>query len=220
MHVALIGASGFVGSHILAELVTRGHEVTAIARHLQNLPAPLKTHTLVHLHKADASREKELAPALEAEDAVISAFNGGWTNPDLYEAYMEGATNIEQSVAAAGIKRLIVIGGAGSLYDNSGHQLVDSPDFPKAFFAGASAARDYLHQLQKNTTLDWTFVSPAIEMNKTTAGVRRGHYRTGLDHPVFDTQGRSAISIEDLSMAIVDELEHPRFIRQRFTAAY
>lgn len=220
MHIALIGATGFVGSHILAELLQRGHEVTAIARHLEHLPEKLSSHPLIRLYQADASSPGELAPSLKAQDAVISAFNGGWTNPDLYEAYMEGASNIEKAVAAAGIKRLIVVGGAGSLYDNNGRQLVDSPESPKAFFAGASAARDYLNLLKQNTALDWTFVSPAIEMNKTTAGVRRGHYRTGLDHPVFDPEGRSAISIEDLSMAIVDELEQPRFIRKRFTAAY
>jgi len=220
MQVALIGASGFVGRHVLHELLQRGHEVNAIARHLDHLPEMLKTHPAIHLVEADAASCQQLAPALQNQQAVISAFNAGWTNPDLYEAFMEGASQIEQTVQAAGIKRLIVIGGAGSLYDNDGRQLVDSPDFPKAFFAGASAARDYLNLLRQNTVLDWTFVSPAIEMNKTTAGIRRGQYRTGLEHPVFDQQGRSLISIEDLSMAIVDELEHPKFIRKRFTAAY
>lgn len=220
MDVALIGASGFVGSHVLQELLSRGHKVTAIARHPDAVAQTVRSNSQVHIQQADATVPGQLAPLLSHQDAVISAFNGGWMNPDLYETFMEGAINIQNAVEAAGIKRLIIIGGAGSLLDNKGQQFVDSPDFPKAFFAGAAAARDYLNIIRQNKTLDWTFISPAIEMNKTTAGVRRGHYRTGLDTPVLDEKGRSAISVEDLSMAIVDELENPAFIRKRFTVAY
>jgi len=220
MRVVLIGATGFVGRHILLELLSRSHEVTAICRHAAAVPAPASANPGLHVVQADAVDGAQLAPLLARQQAVISAFNAGWTNPELYEAFMEGAVSIQKTVEASGVKRLIVIGGAGSLYDNEGRQLVDSPDFPKAFFAGASAARDYLNLLRQNTSLDWTFVSPAIEMNKTTAGKRRGHYRTGMDRPVFDKQGRSSISVEDLAMAIVDELENPVFIRKRFTVAY
>lgn len=219
MHVVLIGATGFVGRHILKELLSRGHEVTAIARHTESTLDSLKVNTLLHFEQADATSAAELAPLLKGKDAVISAFNGGWTNPDLYETYLEGAVSIQQTVEASGIKRLIVIGGAGSLYDDQGRQFVDSPDFPKAFFAGASAARDYLNMIRQNTTLDWTFISPALEMNKTTSGIRKGHYRTSLDTPVLD-KGRSVISIEDLSIAIVDELQQGAFIRKRFTVGY
>lgn len=220
MHVVLIGATGFVGRHVLSELIFRHHEVTAIARHIQSIPEALKAHPHLHVTSADISNKVQLASLLNEQQAVISAFSGGWTNPDLYEAYLEGAAQIEQTVVESGIKRFMVIGGAGSLYDQHGQQLVDKPEFPKALFACSSAARDYLNVLKQNTTLDWTFVSPAIEMNKTTAGTRRGQYRTALDQPVFDAQGRSIISIEDLAVAVVDELENPRFIRQRFTVGY
>lgn len=220
MDVALIGATGFVGSHVLSELLSRGHEVTAIARHAGAIAQMLRSHSNLHIQQADATVPGQLAPLLSHQDAVISAFNGGWVNPDLYETFLEGAINIQHTVERAGIKRLIIIGGAGSLLDNKGRQFVDSPDFPKAFFAGASAARDYLNIIRQNNTLDWTFISPAIEMNKTTAGIRRGHYRTSLDTPVLDEKGRSVISVEDLSMAIVDELESPAFVRKRFTVAY
>lgn len=117
------------------------------------------------------------------------------------------------------MKRLIVIGGAGSLYID-GKQLVDGPDFPAAFKPGAGAARDYLNILRGNKTLDWTFFSPAIEMNHETSRVRTGKYRTGLENPVFDASGRSIISAEDVAVALVDELEQNQHIRQRFTAAY
>jgi len=220
MQVALIGATGFVGRHLLIELCARDHQVAAISRHANTQIHQDRGSQQLHIYQADATDGNQLLPLLAEKDAVISTFSGGWTNPDHYEAYMEGAISIQHSVELSGIKRFMVIGGAGSLYDETGRQLVDSPDFPKAFFAGASANRDYLNILRQNTSLDWTFVSPAIEMNKTTAGIRRGHYRTSLESPVFDEKGRSVISIEDLSMAIVDELENPRFIRQRFTAAY
>jgi putative NADH-flavin reductase len=97
---------------------------------------------------------------------------------------------------------------------------VDTPQFPAEYKAGATAARDYLDVLRKEKDLDWTFFSPAIFMNPETAGVRRGQYRLGLENPVFDEAGRSVLSVEDLAVAIVDELEHPKHIKQRFTAGY
>ena len=220
MKVVLIGATGFVGRHILQELLSRSHTVTATARRIEgNLLQEPAGHTLQFI-QADATDQTQLLPLLQGHDAVISAFNAGWTNPDLYEAFIQGSLSIQHTIEKSSLKRLIVIGGAGSLYTEKGQQLVDSPDFPKAFFAGASAARDYLNILRQNKILDWTFVSPAIEMNKTTSGLRKGHYRTDLEHPIFDKNGRSVLSVEDLSMAIVDELEKGAFIRKRFTAAY
>ena len=161
----------------------------------------------------------ELAKLLEGNDAVISTFNAGWTNPNLYNDFLEGARNIEKAVEKSGVKRLITVGGAGSLFID-GHQLVDAPDFPADYKPGALAARDYLNEIKKNNTLDWTFFSPAIEMHQGTAGVRKGTYRTGTENPVFDADGRSILSVEDVAVALVDELENNKFIKQRFTAAY
>ena len=112
------------------------------------------------------------------------------------------------------------MGGGGSLFVADGLQLVDTPGFPQEFKAGALAARDYLNVLKNERELEWTFLSPPLEMHHGTSGERKGIYKTGLDHPVFDANQRSAISVEDCAVAIVDELEHPKHIRQRFTVAY
>ena len=106
------------------------------------------------------------------------------------------------------------------MFDKEGNQLVDSADFPENIKPGAVAARDYLNELKQNQVLDWTFFSPAIEMHPGTSGIRKGTYRTGLDHPVVDENGRSVLSVEDVAVAIADEVAHPKHIKQRFTAAY
>src|SRR5206468_1414077 len=115
-----------------------------------------------------------------------SAYNAGWTNPDLYHDFLQGAQLIQEAVKQSGVKRFIFIGGAGSLYAAPNQQLVDTPAFPKEWKPGALAARDYLNMLKKEDDLDWTFLSPAIEMHQGTSGTRKGKYRTGLDNPVFD----------------------------------
>lgn len=216
MKVALIGASGFVGAAILQELVRRGHRVTAIVRNPDKV-AQAENVTAV---KADIMNEAATAAAVKGHDVVVNAFNPGWTNPNIYEESVQGAKAIQQAVKKSGVKRLFVVGGAGSLYIGPGQQLVDSPDFPAAYKAGALAARDYLDVIKNETALDWTFLSPAIEMHQGTSGVRKGVYRTGLDHPVLNEEGRSVISVEDMAIAIADELENPKHSRRRFTVAY
>lgn len=215
MKVALIGASGFVGKAVLNELLQRGHQVTAIVRHPENLQAQ---NGLIII-KADATDVNVLADAIKGNNAVISAFNAGWTNPNLYDDFLNGSKAIEAGVKKGGIKRLLVVGGAGSLFIN-GKQLVDSAEFPAEYKAGATAARDYLDELKKETELDWVFLSPAIEMHPGTSGIRKGTYRTGGENPVFNEEGRSILSVEDLAVAVVDEIEQSKYTRQRFTAAY
>ncbi|WP_298732994.1 NAD(P)-dependent oxidoreductase [uncultured Chitinophaga sp.] len=217
MKVALIGASGFVGSHILHELLERGHQVTAIVRHPEKISA---RHPNLVVKKGDVYLEGEVTELVKGQDAVISAFNPGWTNPNIYEDFLAGSQAIQQGVKAAGVRRLIIIGGAGSLEVAPGVQLIDTPQFPAEYKAGASGARDYLNIIKQEKELDWTFISPAIEMHPGTSGVRKGAYRTALDNPVFDENGRSILSVEDLALVTVDELEHAQHIRQRFTAAY
>jgi putative NADH-flavin reductase len=217
MKVALIGASGFVGSHMLQELLNRGHQVTAIVRQPEKVTIQ---HPNLVVKKGDVYNENEVTELVKGQDAVISAFNSGWTNPNIYEDFLAGSKAIQQGVKAAGVKRLIVIGGAGSLEVAPGVQLLDTPQFPAEYKQGASGARDYLNIIKQEKNLEWTFISPAIEMHQGTAGVRRGSYRTALDNPVFDENGRSILSVEDLAVVTVDELEHPKHIRRRFTAAY
>jgi len=217
MKVALIGASGFVGSAILKEALDRGHEVTAIVRNPENITLQ---HDHLHIIKADILDTDQVAKAVAGTDAVISAYNPGWSNPDIYEEFLKGSRSIQAGTKAAGVKRYIVIGGAGSLEVAPGVQAVDTPDFPAAIKPGATAARDYQGIIKEETELDWTFFSPAFEMHQGTSGVRTGAYRTGLDTPVFNEEGRSILSVEDLALVIIDELETPKHIKQRFTAAY
>lgn len=213
--VAVIGATGFVGTQVVNELSNRGYEVSAIARD----SSKVETKANVNPIDADVNNVEELAKVLEGNDAVINTFNAGWTNPNLYDDFLNGSRNIEQAVEKSGVKRFITVGGAGSLFID-GKQLVDGPDFPADIKPGATAARDYLNEIKKNETLDWTFFSPAIEMHQGTAGVRKGTYRTALENPVFDADGRSILSVEDVAVALVDELEQNKFVKQRFTAAY
>ncbi|RYY35472.1 MAG: NAD(P)-dependent oxidoreductase [Sphingobacteriaceae bacterium] len=216
MKVALIGATGFVGTALLNELEKRGHEVTAITRS----PEKVKTGEHIHAIKADAFNSGEITEAVKGNDVVVSTYNPGWTNPNIYDDFLNGIQSIQKGVKQARVKRFFVVGGAGSLYVAPGLQLIDTPQFPAEYKPGALAARDYLNIIKEETELDWTFLSPAIEMHQGTAGVVKGTYRVGLDEPVFDADGRSIISVEDMSTAIVDELEHPKHIRQRFTVAY
>jgi len=213
--VAVIGATGFVGKQVVNELSNRGYTVNAIARDSSKVEA----NENVNAVSADVNNIEELAKVLDGNDAVINTFNAGWTNPNLYEDFLNGSKNIEQAVEKSGVKRFITVGGAGSLFIE-GHQLVDGPDFPADIKPGALAARDYLNEIKKNETLDWTFFSPAIEMHPGTAGVRVGTYRTALENPVFNEEGRSILSVEDVAVALVDELEQNNFVKQRFTAGY
>lgn len=216
MNIALLGATGFVGTALLTEALTRGHHVTAIVRD----PAKLSSsHNLLTVVAGDVNHLVQLAQQLVGHDLVLSAFNPGWNHPDLYTAFLAGSQAIEQATAQAGVPRLLVIGGAGSLFID-GHQLVDGPQFPAEYKQGATAARDYLHELKKNTQLDWTFFSPAIEMHPGITTGRTGQYRLGTESPVFDADGRSFHSVQDLALAVLDEVETHQFSRQRFTAAY
>ena len=213
--VAVIGATGFGGKQVVNELSNRGYVVNAIARDSSKVEAKDNVNAI----SADVNNVEELAKVLEGNDAVINTFNPGWTNPNLYDDFLNGSRNIEKAVEKSGVKRFITVGGAGSLFID-GNQLVDGPDFPADIKPGATAARDYLNEIKKNETLDWTFFSPAIEMHPGTAGVRVGTYRTALENPVFNEEGRSILSVEDVAVALVDELEQNNFVKQRFTAAY
>ena len=213
MKVAIIGATGFVGSTILNEISNRNHDVTAIAR---NPKSDDKTNWV----KADVFNIDALAETLKGNDVVISAYNSGWTNPNIYDDFIAGSKSIQEAVKKSGVKRFITIGGAGSLFVAPNLQAVDTPDFPKEYHAGASAARDYLNILKEEKDLDWAFFSPAFEMHQGITTGRTGNYRLGLDNPVFDANNRSILSVEDLAVVIADETENPKHHQVRFTAAY
>ncbi|BAU53936.1 NAD(P)-dependent oxidoreductase [Mucilaginibacter gotjawali] len=213
MKVVLIGASGFVGTPVLGELLNRGHQVTTIVRNPDKIAAKSENLTTV---AADIFNTGQLAELIKGNDAVISAYNPGWTNPEIYSDFIKGSESIREAVKKAGIKRLLVVGGAGSLRIN-GAQLVDGPQFPAEYKAGATAARDFLNILYNENDLDWTFLSPAINLHP---GERTGKFRLGTDEPVFDTKGKCEISVEDMAIAIVDEIENNHYIKKRFTLGY
>lgn len=211
MKIALIGASGFVGSAILKEAASRGNTVTAIVR----TPSKVESLDGVTAVKTDITDIPALKTAIADADVVISAFNGGWGDPQIYAKHTAGSKAIVEAAKAAG-KRVIVIGGAGSL-EIDGKQLVDGPDFPAAYKDGALAARDALADLRKESGLEWSFLSPAIML---APGQRTGTFRLGGDQPVFDASGQSTISVEDLAVAVIDEAEHPAHTGKRFTLGY
>jgi putative NADH-flavin reductase len=213
MKIAIIGATGFVGSAILNELANRNHDITAIAR------TPKETSNATW-KSADIFNIDALAEILKGNDVVINAYNSGWTNPNIYDDFIAGSKAIQDAVKKSGVKRFITIGGAGSLFVAPGLQAVDTPDFPKEYHAGATAARDYLNILKEEKELDWAFFSPAFEMHQGITTGRTGKYRLGLENPVFNDEQRSILSVEDLAVVIADEAENAKHHQVRFTAAY
>lgn len=213
MKIALIGATGFVGSAILQEALDRGHEVTAIVRH----PEKLQAHAKLRPVKGDVYSADEVARFVAGHDVVISAFNPGWTNPDIYNLQVKGTRAIIEGVKKAGVKRLLVVGGAGSLEVKPGIQSVDLPEFPAEYKQGALATREALNMLRKEPSLDWSFLSPSADL---FSGTRTGRFRVGTDQLLRDENGESRISVQDYAMAMIDEVEKPQHSRQRFTVGY
>jgi putative NADH-flavin reductase len=213
MKIAIIGATGFVGSAILKEMANRHHDITAIARTPKDIPG-------VHWIAADVFDIPALAEILKGHDAIISAYNPGWTNPLIYDDFIAGSKAIQEAVKKSGVNRFITIGGGGSLYVAPGLQAVDTPDFPKDIYPGANAARHYLNIIKEEKELDWAFFSPPFEMHPGTKTGRTGNYRLGSDSPVFNEEKRSILSVEDLAVVIADETENPKHHQVRFTAAY
>lgn len=212
MKIALIGASGFVGSAILNEAVSRGHSVTAIVRDTSKL----NPHPQVRAVAVDAQDPQALADVLKGHDRVISAYNPGWSAPDIHDQYLKGASAIVKAANAAH-SWLLVVGGAGSLEIAPGVQLVDTPDFPAEWKQGALAARDGLTALRRETTLDWRFVSPPVFLEP---GEKRGGYRLGGDQVLFSGDKPAGITVGDLADGVLNEAETPAHLRQRFTLGY
>ena len=207
MKIAIIGATGFVGSGILSESLNRGHAVTAIVSNPDKLP----THPTLTPVKGDVARTEELASQIEGHDVVISAFNPG------KDARGTGAQSIIEAVKHADVARLLVVGGAGSLEVAPGKRLVDQPDFPAEWKEGSLKTAAVLDELRGETELDWTFVCPAAML---APGERTGRYRVGGDQLLTGADGQSRISIQDYAVAMLDEVETPKHSRARFSVAY
>jgi putative NADH-flavin reductase len=203
MKIALIGASGNVGTRVAAEASRRGHAISAISRHPEKQPA-LPRVTPVQGDAADAAGLPKL---LAGHDAVVSSTRFAGSD----------ARALIAAVKKSGVKRLLVVGGAGSLEVAPGVALIDTPQFPAAYKPEASAGRDFLNALRGEKELEWTFFSPAAFFGP---GERTGKFRLGGDQLLVGVDGQSRLSMEDYAIALVDELEKPRHVRQRFSAAY
>jgi uncharacterized protein len=203
MRIALIGATGNVGSKILAEALSRGHEVTGIVRNVERL----KGRSGVVAKQADLANEKQLAEAIRGHDAVIVSVRH--QHNDVLHAFA--------AARAAGLKRVLIVGGAASLEISPGVRLVDTPGFPAEIKVEALPAAEALKRIREERELEWTFLSPSIML---VPGERTGKFRIGSDQVLKDQKGDSRISQEDLAVAILDELEKPRHIRKRFTVGY
>jgi putative NADH-flavin reductase len=209
MNVVLFGAGGTLGSRILTELVSRGHHVTAVVRdsakfaHYENVTATA----------GNIFEPAEVTDAAQGADVVVSAYGPGPENASLL---LDATRSLIHGVEASGVKRLIMVGGAGSLEVAPGVKLIDSPGFPADWKAIAVAHAEAL-EILKGSSLDWTSISPAAYIHP---GERTGKYRLGTDNLIVNEQGQSEISAEDFAIAIADEVEKPQHLRQRFTAAW
>ena len=213
--IVIIGATGYVGSAILKEALGRGHQVKAIVRDPSKL-------TLIHPHLkvvgGSVTDTDFLSRELAKSDAVISAFNPGWSNPNIYEETLEGYGSILCAVRNSGVHRFLMVGGAGSLLVAPGRQLMDEPDVPKKLLPGIRGmAKVYTDLLLPEKTVDWVFLSPAANM---APGERTGKFRLGKDELIVDESGDSNISVEDFAVAMIDELEQEKHHQERFTLGY
>ncbi|WP_219272258.1 NAD(P)-dependent oxidoreductase [Pseudomonas sp. Xaverov 83] len=201
--IAIIGATGRAGSQLLEEALRRGHTVTAIARNTDKIGV----RPGVIAKQVDALDAQALEQAIRGNDVVISAAHFA-TLP---------AEAVINPVKKAGVKRLLVVGGAGSLLLPGGSRVIDSPGFPEEYKAEASAGSAFLDTLRQEKDLDWTFLSPSAEFVETA---RTGKFRLGQDELLVSSEGRSWISFADFAIALIDEVETPKHSRQRFTAGY
>lgn len=214
-NVTLIGASGFVGTAILNELLARGHRVTAVVRNPGKIGIKSPSLTVV---QADVTDTSALVAACKGRDAVISAYNPGWTNPNIYEETLRNYPLILEAVRQSGVRRLLCVGGAGTLFCAPGLRVVDSGVIPDAIMGGVrSLGEFYLNTLMNEKEIDWIFFSPAGTLEP---GKRTGKFRLGKDDLIVDENGNSHISVEDYAVAMVDELENPKHHYERFTIGY
>ncbi|MCY1082966.1 NAD(P)-dependent oxidoreductase [Archangium lansingense] len=211
MKIALYGATGTIGRRIAQEALSRGHQVTAIARNPEGFE--LK-HQNLKVVAGDANEPASVAQVAAGHDAVVTAI--GPKQGEATEVLTGIAKSLVTGTQRAGVRRLLVVGGAGGLEAAPGLRVVDTPSFPAAW-KSIALAHIAAYDVFRQADLDWTFFAPPALIQP---GERTGKYRTGTDQLLTDAKGNSAISAEDYSVALIDELEKPKFLRRRFTAAY
>lgn len=214
-NVLLIGATGFVGSAVLNELVERGHNVTAVVRNVEKIAK----NDLVTAVKEDVVNVEAIAKLAEGKDAIISAYNPGWLNPEIATLITENYPKILEAAKKSGVERLLIVGGAGTLFCAPGLRVVDSGAIPAEIMGGVRPLGDfYLNTLMNENDIDWIFFSPAGVFDQE--GKKTGNYRLDKDDLIVDAEGNSHISVQDYADAMVNELEKPAHHKERFTIGY
>jgi putative NADH-flavin reductase len=215
MKIAIVGATGFIGSKLLAEAISRGHVVTAVTRSPQKLP---KDDSIIPA-PADVNDIPALTGFFRGQDAVIHSYapGRGIAADESKEKQRAGTLSIIAATKAAGVKRLLAVGGAGSLEVAPGVAHFDTPEFPAAYQGGARATAQIKDLLRAEKDLEWTFLCPSTVI---APGERTGKFRLGGDQLLIGADGQSRISVEDYSVAMIDELENPKHTGHRFTVGY
>ncbi len=214
-HIVIIGASGFIGSVLLKEALSRGHQVKAIVRNPEKIAFQ---HNALQVVKGDVTDENRTAGFVCGADIVISAYNPGWMNPNIHDDTLKGYSAIINGVKKAGVKRLLIVGGAGSLLVAPGIKLMDTGAIPENFLPAVKAlAKVYTDLLQAEKEIDWVFFSPA---GTIAPGERTETYRLGKDNLIVNEKGESHISVEDYAVAMINEAEAPQHHMERFTIGY
>ncbi|WP_151735669.1 NAD(P)-dependent oxidoreductase [Paenibacillus tengchongensis] len=210
MKLVVFGDSGTIGRQIIEEALRRKHEVTAVFRHPEELPL---THERLQIAAGDLLSSASVAAAAHGHEVAVSAFAPGLENAEELPA---AARSLLEGLQQAGVVRLVIVGDAGTLKTDSGERLMDSVNYPQELRPLAEAHSE-AYAVYAGSELDYTYISPAASI---VPGRRTGMFRIGLDRLVVDENGESAISAEDLAVAVLDELEEDNFIRERFAVAY
>ena len=233
MLVGVIGATGTIGSRIVTEALDRGHRVTAFSRDVSGIQDGREN---IQWKNVDATDADGIAAVLPGLDILISGFGAGNAANDPADAvaraiadpgiYARAAAALLTALESYSQLRLIVIGGAASLEVKPGLVFADSDELLNAAIDGFRLPREYAAAMRghgdalnlfRTSNRLWTYLSPAVEI---APGERTGRFRIGGDQPVMDAEGRSRISVEDAAVAVLNEVELPRFVQRRFTIGY
>ncbi|MED4116240.1 NAD(P)-dependent oxidoreductase [Priestia megaterium] len=206
MRIAIIGASGKAGSLIMEEAVNRGHEVTAIVRDTSKLKD--KSVSVIEKNIFDLTSDD-----VKNFDAVINAFGAPLGEE---QAHVDAGHALIEALKGTNT-RAIIVGGAGSLYvdENKTITVMETPDFPDIFIPTAKGQGRNLQELQETSNIAWTFMSPSAMFD--AEGKRTGSYQSGKDHLLVNSKGESYISYADYAIALLDEIENPQHLNERFT---